>query len=72
LIGRVRDFFLLTAETEGLAQVIALRADFGERRAGFLRLAIWKAGQSERAVQTKTLRKLRVEIKLAALPEPPA
>ena len=70
LVGPVGDVFLLAAEPERLFQVVALRPDLRIFGAGLLRLAVWKAGQSNRAVETKALRELRVEIKLPALPEP--
>ena len=72
LIGGVGDVFLFAAETEGLLEIIALRAEFRERRAGLLRLAVGKAGKAQRAVEAEALRQLRVEIEFAALPQPHA
>src|SRR5207244_13400991 len=53
-------------------QVVALRTNLREGGAGLLRFAVRKAGQSERAVEAKALRQFRVEIKLAAIPQPHA
>src|SRR6185312_13634640 len=69
LVGSVGDILLLAAETPGLLEIIALRTDFREGRAGLLRLAIGKTGKAERAVQAKPLRQLRVEIELATVPQ---
>src|SRR5437588_6533659 len=72
LVGPVGDVFLLAAETEGLLEIIALRADFRIFGAGLLRFSVRKAREAQRAVETKALRQLRIEIKLAALPQPHA
>src|SRR6185437_12120220 len=72
LVGTIGDILLLTAEPKGLLEVVALRPDPRERRAGLLGFAIRKSGNPKRAVEAEALRELRVEIELAALPKPDA
>src|SRR5437764_13753566 len=72
LVRSVGNIFLFTAEPERLFQVVALWADLGESGAGLLRFAVRKTGESQRAVEAKALRQFRVEIKLAAIPQPHA
>ncbi len=70
MVRRVGHLFLLAAEAEGLLEVVALRTDFRERRASPLGFAVGEAGKSERAVETKALRQLGVEVEFAAVPQP--
>ena len=70
LVRTVGDVFLLAAEAEGLLQVIALRTDLGEGRAGFLRFAVREAANPKRVPKAKTLCDFRVEIGFTALPQP--
>src|SRR6202022_2206842 len=68
----VRHLFLLAAEAEGLADEIALRAELRKIRTALLRFTIRKASQPERRVQAESLRQFRIEVELAAVPQPPA
>ena len=69
LVRAVGDIFLFAAETEGLLEEVALRADSRKRRARLLRLAVRKAGDAERAVDPEALRQFRIEIQFAAFPQ---
>ncbi len=68
----VCDVFLFTAEAEGLAEVIPLRAEFRILGAALLCLAIGEAAEAQGAADAEALRQFRVEIELAAVPQAPA
>ena len=72
MVGPVRDVFLFAAETEGLAEEIALRAKFRIFRAALLRFAIGESRKTERAADAEALRQFGIEIEFAAVPQPPS
>ena len=62
--------FLLAAEAKGLTQEQPRRVVVRIGEVGFLRFAARKAGGADGVVQAESLQQFRIEIDLAALPEP--